>query len=137
MGIERDAEIEQMARRHIFVANSSAFVLELVRELLQNERYNVTSTNYVPNTLEQIAVLAPDLLVVDLALGERAGWDLLDRLQGEAMTRGVPVIVFSADPALLERARTAHPPSGTRRYLAKPFHLSTLLALVEELIGPA
>jgi CheY-like chemotaxis protein len=136
METAHDAETEQMARRHIFVANGSAFVLELVREILQDARYNVTTTNYVPNTFDQIQALGPDLLILDLALGERAGWELLDHLQADAMTRGVPVIVFSTDPNLLERARALSVPGGTRRFLAKPFHLSVLLGLVDELIGP-
>jgi chemosensory pili system protein ChpA (sensor histidine kinase/response regulator) len=130
-------EVAQMARQHIFVANSSAFILELLRELLQGERYNVTTTNYVPNTFDQIQALAPDLLVIDLTLGEWAGWELLEQLQADALTRGVPVIVFSTEPALLDRARALPTPGGTRRFLEKPFHLTALMALVEELIGPA
>jgi putative two-component system response regulator len=135
--MERDAETVQMARQHIFVANGSVFVLDLVREILQDERYNVTTTNYVPNTFDHIQALAPDLLILDLALEERAGWELLARLQADAMTRGVPVIVFSTDPDLLERAQAVSVPGGTRRFLTKPFHLSALLGLVDELIGPA
>ena len=56
-------------------------------------------------------------------------------MQAEAQTRGVPVIVFSTAPHLLEQARALETPGGTRRFLAKPFELATLLALVEELIG--
>lgn len=91
----------------------------------------------MPLTFEHIAALEPALLMVDLVVGERAGWDLLDRQQAEAETRGVPVIVFSTDPALLERARTLDTPGGTRRFLAKPFDLTELLGLVDELIGTA
>ncbi len=130
-------ESEQMARRHIFVVNGSVFVIELIREILQDKRYNVTTTNYVPNTFDQIQALAPDLMMVDLAVGERAGWELLDAIQADALTRGVPVIVFSTDSALLDRARALDTPGGTRRFLEKPFHLSAVLELVNELIGPA
>ncbi len=131
------SESEQMIRQHIFVVHGSPFVLDLVRDILQAERYNVTTTNFVPRTFDQVAALDPDLLIVDLASGEGAGWGLLEQLQAEAMTRGIPVIVFSADPSLLERARAIETPGGVRRFLEKPFHLTALLALVDELIGPA
>lgn len=131
------SETEQMDRQHIFVVHGSPFVLDLVRDILQAERYNVTTTNFVPRTFDQVAALDPDLLIVDLASGEGAGWELLERLQAEAMTRGIPVIVFSADSSLLERARAIETPGGVRRFLEKPFHLTALLALVDELIGPA
>jgi CheY-like chemotaxis protein len=75
--------------------------------------------------------------MVDLAVGERAGWELLDAIQADALTRSLPVIVFSTDSSLLDRARALDTPGGTRRYLEKPFHLSAVLELVQELIGPA
>ena len=39
---------EQMHRQHIFVVNGSADFLDVVRELLQDEHYNVTTTDFVP-----------------------------------------------------------------------------------------
>ena len=131
------SESEQMDRQHIFVVHGSPFVLDLVRDILQAERYNVTTTNFVPRTFDQVAALDPDLLIVDLASGEGAGWGLLQRLQAEAMTRGIPVIVFSTESSLLERAQAIETPGGVRRFLEKPFHLTALLALVDDLIGPA
>ena len=62
---------------------------------------------------------------------------LLEQVQAEAEIRGVPVIVFSTSPALLDRARALETPGGTRRFLGKPFDIAALLALVAELIGPA
>jgi DNA-binding response OmpR family regulator len=134
---EMTPEQRQMARQHIFVVNGAPAFLDLVRALFQDENYNVTTTNFVPRTFDQIQALAPDLLLVDLVLGEQAGWDLLDRLQSEATTRGVPVIVLSTDPSLLERARALDTPDVQRRFLDKPFDIDALLELVRELIGPA
>jgi CheY-like chemotaxis protein len=131
------AERRRMARQHIFVVNGAPPVLELLRELFQGESYNVTTTNFVPETFDQIAALTPDLLMVDVVAGDQAGWHLLERLNGEAATRGIPVIIFSTSPALLDRARDLAMTDGASRVLAKPFDLDALLALVEELIGPA
>ena len=131
------AERRQMGRKHIFVVNGAPEFLNFVRELLQDEDYNVTTTNYVPQTFDQIAVLAPDLLIIDLVVGIQAGWDLLDRLQREAGTRGIPVIITSTAPALLERAEADSARYGGQRLVAKPFDIGVLLRAVEELIGGA
>ena len=130
-------EARQMARQHIFVVNGAPPFLDLIRELLQGEQYNVTTTNFLPRTFAQIEVLAPDLLIIDLAVGIEAGWNLLDELQTSASTRGIPVIVFSTSPRLLDQARALDAPAARRRFLPKPFDIAALLALVEELIGPA
>ena len=87
---------EQMRRQHIFVVNGSVAFLDVVRELLQDEFYNVTTTNIVPQTFDQIESARPPLLIVDLIHGERAGWDLLAELRHEAGTRDIPVILVSS-----------------------------------------
>lgn len=133
----QEAERAQMARKHIFAVNSSSEFLDFIRELFEDEGYNVTTTNFVPRTFDQVAVLQPDLLIVDLAIGIQAGWDLLEHLQAEAVTRQLPVLVTSTNRPLLERAEAERARYGGQRYVVKPFELNALLAAVAELIGTA
>lgn len=128
---------EQMTRHHIFVVNGSVSFLDLVRELLQEENYNVTTTNFLPDTFATIETAKPSLLLIDLAVGERAGWNLLAGLRHGATTHRIPVILVSTTPSLLDRAREEHAALGGDRYLTKPFDLDDLLAMVEDLIGKA
>jgi CheY-like chemotaxis protein len=128
---------EQMQRQHIFVVNGSAAFLDVVRELLQDERYNVTTTNFVPQTFKQIEISRPSLLIVDLIHGAMAGWDLLTELRHEAATRDIPVILVSTSERLLEKAETERVIWGGDRYFLKPFSFDALLQAIDELIGPA
>src|SRR4051812_16962524 len=128
---------EQMQRQHVFVVNGSVEFLDVVRELLQEERYNVTTTNFVPDTFQQIEAAHPSLLIIDLCLGEKAGWNLLVELRQEAATRQVPVILVSTSKQLLEQAETQHAVWGGDRYLLKPFDLDDLLQMIQALIGAA
>ena len=128
---------EQMRRQHIFVVNGSADFLDVVRELLQDEHYNVTTTNFVPLTFKQIEIARPSLLIIDLIHGERAGWDLLAELRHEAATRDIPVILVSTSNQLLEKAETERVIWGGDRYFLKPFSLDALLQAIQELVGPA
>lgn len=126
---------EQMARSHVYVVNGSPEFLNVIREFLQAERYNVTTTNFVPRTFEMIEAAAPTLIVVDLVMGEKAGWDLLVRLRRAASTRDIPLILISTTPTLIHEARDRHWEFGGDAYLLKPFDLYDLLLLTEELIG--
>jgi CheY-like chemotaxis protein len=128
---------EQMQRQHIFVVNGSADFLDVVRELLQDEHYNVTTTNFVPKTFQQIETARPSLLIVDLIHGEMAGWDLLAELRREAATRDIPVILVSTSRQFLEKAEAERVIWGGDRYFLKPFSLDELLQAIQELIGPA
>ena len=136
-GDDARATPEQMRRQHIFVVNGSPDFLDLVRELLQDESYNVTTTNFVPRTFAQIETARPSLLIVDLIHGEMAGWDLLAELRREAATSQIPVILVSTSSRLLEKAEAEHVVWGGDRYFLKPFSFDTLLQAITELIGPA
>ena len=128
---------EQMARKHVYALNGSSEFLDILREFLQQEAYNVTTTNFVPRSFETIESAQPDLLIIDLILGEEAGWDLLAQVRESASTRNIPVILVSISSQQLVKAKNAHRQFSADRYLLKPFDLDDLLILIDEMIGHA
>ncbi len=125
----------QEPRSHLFAVNSSPDFLTIVRELFAEEGYTVTTSTFDPDVFDQIVVLHPDALMVDVAVGQTAGWELLERLHAEATTAVIPVLVTSTTPRLLEEAQAAG--YGTQHYLAKPLDLYALLMAIREMIGDA
>lgn len=126
-----------MERQHIFAVNGSSDFLDVIRELLEGEDYNVTTTNFVPQTFEQIAVLDPALIIIDLVVGDRSGLDLLVHIADEARTQRIPVIIVSTNLQLLEASQAGPQRLAEHRILRKPMDLDVLLEMVDELIGPA
>jgi CheY-like chemotaxis protein len=127
---------DQMGRRHIFIVNRDPAFLELARTLLQDEEgYSVTTTNFIRETFDQIVALEPSLLIIDLTIGEHAGWDLLDRLQDETITRKIPVIVASTDPRLLDHAKANQHRYAGDCFLAKPLDIFELHDSIHSLIS--
>ena len=128
---------DQQRRKHIVMVDSSRIFMEIIKELLEDERYGVTASDYAPEIFTQILLLSPDLIIVDLVITERAGWELLEKLELESLTRNIPVIATSTNHLLLERALANKERYGADHYLVKPFDLAVLLAAIEELIGAA
>ena len=131
------ATSNQFHRKHIFVVNGSPDFLDIMRDLLQDEQFNVTTTNYVPDTFAQIEAAEPNLLIADLAVGEQAGWELLAELRKAATTREIPIILVSTTERLLQEARDHHAAFGGDRYLVKPFELEDLVTMIGDLVGQA
>jgi CheY-like chemotaxis protein len=127
----------QIQRRHVFAINASPEFLNIVRELFQEEGYNVTTTNFAPNSFAQIEALQPDALIVDVAIGQEAGWELLEQLEADADTAGIPALVVSTDPRLLAHAEAHAARYGTHRFLAKPLDLDAMLQAIREMVGEA
>lgn len=131
------AERAQMGRQHVLCVNGSVVFLEFVWALLEEESYNVTTTNFVPSTFDLISALRPNLLIMDLEVGKRAGWDLLEHLKRAADTITIPLIIVSTDQKLLDRARNDIERLGGSQFIGKPFDINELLDAVHALIGVA
>jgi len=72
----------------------------------------------------------PDLILLDLHLPDIPGDEVLHHLRAEHETRGIPVVMLSADatPRQVERLREA----GAVEYLTKPLDVRRFLQVVEE-----
>ncbi len=128
-------ERSQEERKHIFAINGSPDFINIVRELFQEEGYNVTTTNFVPTSFEQIETAHPDALIVDVVVSHDEGWELLEALHADADTAGIPVLVVSTDPRLLTHAQGQAAHYGLHRYLEKPFDVDAMLMNIREMIG--
>ena len=76
----------------------------------------------------------PDVILLDLHLPDLPGEEVHNRLQAEAATRDIPVIVVSADATArsIRRLRAR----GVSGYLTKPVNLRELRELITATIQP-
>jgi len=75
----------------------------------------------------------PDLIVLDLHLPDLSGEEVLRALKADPQTRGIPVVVISADVTASRRDTALA--AGAAAYLCKPFDIGTFLRLVDEALG--
>jgi CheY-like chemotaxis protein len=80
--------------------------------------------------LERVSAERPDLMLVDMNLGDMTGLELRQALLAQDLLHGVRMVALSADamPAHIEAAREA----GFDAYLTKPLRLRELLAAFDE-----
>jgi PAS domain S-box-containing protein len=72
----------------------------------------------------------PSVILLDLHLPDIAGEEVLRRLLEDRRTRGLPVILLSADATPAQRERLLQ--AGARAYLTKPLALPSVLALIDQ-----
>ena len=125
-------------RRRVTVINDDAEVLAILREILEEQAYDVVGMRGAERSIEDIAVTEPDLLVVDLRLDPQAsrlsGWEMVAMSRVHPRLREVPIVVISADlMAIRERAEELQA-YGDVHLMSKPFEVSTLEELVRGLL---
>lgn len=118
----------------ILVIDDDADTLELMREILASEGYEVACVTEVDADLRQIHEASPNLLIVDLLLsedgGDLSGWEIVRLVKSHRELRGLQVLVVSADyPSLRTHIAEAAEMDGVRM-LTKPFSLDSLSVLV-------
>lgn len=105
-------------------------LLELTREALERERYVVESAQTYRQALEKIAAYDYECILLDIMLPDGDGLNLLSELK--RMRKQESVIVISARGSVDDRILGLE--LGADDYLAKPFHLSELIARVRSAI---
>ncbi len=109
----------------VTVVDDDDFVRELIQTILEERGYTVSCYPSIASAREGLADAAPDLLIVDVQLGDGCGLDLVGNVRN-ATGRKVPAIVLSGlrDERDFVRGFAA----GAVDYLAKPFVKDELLA---------
>jgi len=73
---------------------------------------------------------SPDLILLDLHLPDLPGWEVLSRLQRNAATRDIPVVVVSADATSHQIKRLMA--AGAHAYLTKPLDMPEFFKVIEK-----
>lgn len=125
-----------ISRAHVLVVDDTQEILDVMRDLLEEEGYRV-SISLETLDLTRIKALAPDVIVQDLLFAgtQETGWHFLTLSQLEPETARIPLILCTAatetvgDPAMAENLDRL----GIR-VLLKPFNLDDLLTAVSEVL---
>jgi CheY-like chemotaxis protein len=126
-----------MARR-ILVIDDYEYLLYLLRSLLEDEHYQVSVVSRGAEAQARIRENPPDLIILDLKLGNMSGLDILEALRSHEATANIPVLIYTA--AILEAESVATLVAGNpTRYrnvsvLRKPFEVDELLERVGQMI---
>ena len=115
----------------VLVVDDDPWVRSCLGEALEGEGYVVSYASNGSAALRLIAREQPGVVVLDLALPERTGLEVLLELRRDSRTQGVRVIVVTANPAWLRGTLPA--PDAV---LEKPFAVAELLASVRQRSTP-
>ena len=117
----------------ILLADDSPQALRLAEQILTAQGFEVVSVSDGAVALRRLGDVNPDLLITDIYLPTKNGFDLARFLRSQTQYRHVPVI-FAAAPADQFEEQDARN-AGADVILRKPFEASLLLTAVQELLA--
>ncbi len=127
LGIERVGQGERL-----LVVDDDLAVAKVLQALLDARGYRVEVAHDGRQVLDRLARdPLPDLVVLDYAMPELDGQEVLERMRADPRLAALPVILATASDITLGQVRRV---SGLLR---KPYPLEMLLAMVERLLASA
>ena len=112
--------------RHVLVVEDDPAIALGLRINLEAEGYRVTLADDGERGLQVIRAERPDLVVLDVMLPRKNGFEVMHELRAEGIS--VPIIVLSARTGEMDKVTGLE--LGAEDYVAKPFSLAELLARV-------
>jgi signal transduction histidine kinase/serine phosphatase RsbU (regulator of sigma subunit) len=118
-------------RPRILLVDDHADVRSYLRDLLQDS-YRLLEAGDGQEGIDRAKELLPDLIISDVMMPKKSGFELLDELKNHQPTRGIPIMLLTA------RGGVEGTVEGLKRgaddYLAKPFAPQELTARVFSLL---
>lgn len=117
----------------ILLADDSITIQKVVELTFSEADYRVICVSSGGQALKKIAEVRPDVILLDVIMPEKNGYEVCEQLKRNPSTAGIPVLLLTGtfEPFDRKRAETA----GANGHLTKPFESQALVARVEELIA--
>lgn len=110
----------------------------ILSDFLAANGYETVAASTGPEGIERFERDAPDLLLVDVQLPRKNGFELVREIKGRPTGKNVPILLMSAVYNDRDQSsRTIQLGTLADGYLSKPFDLVQLLTTVRQLLGEA
>lgn len=114
----------------ILVVDDEENLVEQIRAALTQQKYTVDTALDGEEALEKIYVEPYDLILLDIMLPKKDGFEVLLELRDEK--KSTPVLMLTAKGAIEDKIKGLD--MGADDYLAKPFSMEELLARMRALL---
>ncbi len=117
--------------KKILVIEDDRSILDALKLTLEYAGYDATLADngeYIERLKKHSKEELPDIIILDILLSGKDGRAICKALKADPATAHIPVIMISAHP----RAEKSVKEAGADDFLAKPFNIPDLLALLKK-----
>ena len=117
-----------MEKRKILIVDDDQDILEIIGLIFESEGYEVELMSSGKEIFEHISQFNPDLIILDVMLGNMDGREICNNIKNTKDTLHIPIIMISATHNMAEFIKKSCRPDD---FLEKPFDIVNLINKVE------
>jgi len=123
-----------MARK-VLIADDEQNIVISLEFLLKREGFEVLVAGDGDAALQMVAEHHPDLVLLDVMMPKRNGYEVCQRMRERPEWRGIKIVMLSAKGREVEVSKGVS--VGADLYVTKPFSNAELVAQINALLAPA
>lgn len=120
--------------KRILIADDKATSRELLRTVLEKQGYIVIEAADGEEALQKALSENPDLILLDLQMPRRNGYEVLGELRRDPLHAALPILALTASAMQGDREKALA--AGFTSYLTKPVALAQLREEIKRLLSP-
>jgi len=121
-------DVRSPRRSRVLVVDDEPTLVEIVKEILESEHYEVVTASSGAHALAEIYRQLPDLVLTDLQMPGMNGLEMLQRIRADLQTAQVPVVFLTVADSLDTEVKALD--LGADDYITKPIERARLLSRV-------
>jgi DNA-binding response OmpR family regulator len=126
-----------MSRKYILIVDDDPDLVETVAMMLEAKGYAVGKAYDGIEGEESIKKRRPDVVVLDVMMPRKSGYQLCKELKADKSTAGIPIVLLTAVGEAVPTTTYTHyegMSTEAEDYIAKPVDAKTLVEAVERLL---
>jgi len=114
----------------IFLVDDDELIISMLSRMLMNSGYDVRTATSATNVVSKIKSWSPDIVLLDIRIGDQSGIDILPELVKEDLP--MQVIMLTADDTAETAVRAMK--LGAADYLTKPFNIDEVKIVLQNIM---
>ena len=119
--------------KHVLIADDEANIVVSLEFLMNREGHRISVARDGDAALAAIRELRPDLVLLDVMMPGRSGFEVCQAVRADESLAGVKILMLSAKGRDTDLAKGSA--LGADAYMTKPFATRELAERVRELLG--
>jgi len=117
--------------KHVLLIEDEPNIIEAVSFLLSRDGWDVSTHSNGHDASDVIKAKKPDLLILDVMLPGRSGFEILKELRASEANSDIPVLMLTARGQTKDREMAER--FGATRFMTKPFSNSEIIETLNEM----
>jgi two-component system cell cycle response regulator DivK len=119
----------------VLIVEDNPINRDVLGRRLERRGFNIRFAEDGPSGIKSADELIPDVILMDIGLGEMDGWETTRRIKANPKTVNIPIIALTASAFESDREKSFA--AGCCDFDTKPVDLPRLLGKIEKSLGLA